>query len=140
MREPAVEQGGHLLALGQQVEGGSDLLQGRHRLAPLRAVHVEHRLLHAGEGDDPRRVGELACLVEEGQGPAPVVQGERGPGEGDEHAGPRHRALVLGQPGAAPQRQAQGPLRVPEPLDGVEVAGPGEQLPDLLVRDLDGVP
>jgi hypothetical protein len=68
------------------------------------------------------------------------MQGQGGPGEGDEHPGPGDRALVVGEPGAASQRYAQGALGLPEPSDGVEVTGPGEQLPDLLVRDLDGVP
>jgi hypothetical protein len=68
------------------------------------------------------------------------VQGKGRPGQRDEQACPCRDALFVTQPIRQVERTPQRAFGFPEPADLVEASGSGQQLRDLVIRDLDGVP
>jgi hypothetical protein len=68
------------------------------------------------------------------------VQGQGRPGQGDQQAGAGRDALLGSQPIRQRKGTPEGAFGVTEPADLVEASGPGQQLRDLVIRDLDGVP
>ncbi|TPG17316.1 hypothetical protein EAH86_11265 [Pedococcus bigeumensis] len=68
------------------------------------------------------------------------MQGQRRPGQGDQQARTGRDPLLLVQTLRQREGTAQRAFGIAEPADLVEAPGPGQQLRDLVIRDLDGVP